>query len=355
MLFWGCMLIACIGVGALEWRKTPHSSKIESGLFWVFGLALVAFAALRPIGIARDDLAYLEIFKTICPTLECGQWIQSPRDWGWYSLIGFLKSFWPEARVMLVIAALAVAIKLWVIFKLSKRPLWALLFFTAVFYEVQDLTAFRVSLSLAIFMMAIYLLIKRHRFTGFLAIFTPGLFHKQALLAPLVLLSGILNRWYTVFVVLTILPIGLLFLGVSYQGYKEIILYQSLPWLQPIIQQGLDSYIAAGQAGIYDKIRIMPYSYLPLIALMVCCSKDIFSTNKDLFRYSAMSMVITCWLAWLFAGWQEPQARFFEFFALPTVLLVGNFSNKALINFAVIFVAAVFVIRYNVLHPLLIG
>ena len=355
VLFWGLMLIACAGVWLLEWRKNSVASQIESVMFWAFGLAMVAFAALRPIGIALDDLAYLEIFKTVCPSLECGQWIQSPRDWGWYTLTGFLKSFWPGPRVMLMIAALALVIKLWVVFKLSKRPLLALIFFTGVFYQAQDITAFRVSLSLAAFMLAIYLLVRHHPIFGGGALFIPGVFHKQALLSPLLLLSVILRRWYTVFVVLAVLPICLLFLGLSHQGYREIIPYQNLPWVQLVIQQGLDSYIAAGQAGFYDKIRIMPYSYLSLIALVIFGARAVFLSDRTLFQYCAMSMVITCWLTWLFAGWQEPQARFFEYFALPAVLLVGNFKNNVWVNGAVIAVSALFVVRYNVLHPLLSG
>lgn len=355
VLFWILILIAWAGLGVVEHRKDQLSIQLENGVFWVFALAMVAFAALRPIGIARDDLAYLNIYNTVCPTLSCGQWIQGTRDWGWYSLVGLMKSFAPGSRVMLLISAVAALIKLWVIFKLSRRPLLALLFFTGVFYQVQDLTAFRVSLSLAVFMVAIYLLVKRHRFTGVLTVVLTGLFHKQAVLSPLILLSGIMRRWYAVFALLAIVPICLLFLGISYQGYREILPYQNLPWVQLFVQQGIDSYIAIGQSGGYDQIRIMPYSYLPLIALMVLFSKNVYFADRDLYRYCAMSLVITCWLTWLFAGWQEPQARFFEYFALPTVLLVGNFKNSLLPNLGVIMVSAAFVVRYNMLHPLLNG
>lgn len=355
VLFWGLMLLACVGLWALKSHKNVVARKGEGALFWVFGMAMAAFSAFRPIGIAPDDLAYLDIYnRVVCPTLTCGQWVQGGRDWGWYSLVGLLKSFGLSSRVMLLITAFAVLIKLWVIFRLSRRPMVALLFFTAVFYEVQDLTAFRVSLSLAVFMVAIYSLVCHHKSIGVLATFTPGLFHKQALLSPLILLAGVLHRWYATFVVLCLLPIALLFMGLSFHAYKEISIYQSMPWLQLAIQ-GMENYIAIGQSGVYDKVRIMPYSYLPLIALMVCFAKDVVASNMDLYRYCGMSFVIACWLTWFFASWQEPQARFFEFFALPSVLLVGNFRNRVLQNTGVILVSAVFVVRYNVLHPLLTG
>lgn len=355
VLFWGLMLLVCIGLGVIERRNAQLSARVDSGCFWIFGSAMVAFAAFRPIGIARDDLAYLEIFKTVCPSMECGQWVQSARDWGWYSLVGFLKSFWAGPRVMLLVSATAALIKLWVIFKLSRRPMLALLFFTGVFYQVQDLTAFRVSLSLAVFMLAIYLLSRRFRVIGAISVFIPGLFHQQAVLSPLILLSGLLKRQYAFFVALVLAPICLLFLGGTFKAYTEILPFQDLPLLKPIIQQGIGPYIAAGQAGAYAKTRVMPYSFLPLMLLIVCFSREVFLTNKDLYRYSAMSFVITCWLIWFFAGWEEPQARFFEYFALPAVLLVGNFRSSWLSLLGVLVVAGVFVMRYNVLHPLLTG
>lgn len=355
VLFWLSMLIVWAGLGIVGRSNARLSFQLENWVFWVFATGMLAFAALRPIGIARDDLAYLNIYNTICSTLSCGQWVQGARDWGWYSLVGILKSVFVEPRVMLVVSAIALLIKLWVIFKLSRRPLVGLLFFAAVFYQVQDLTAFRVSASMAVFMVSIYFLSLRPRLIGSLGTFLAGFCHQQAFLSPLILLSGILKNRYIVFVILTLLPISLLLMGFTFQAYMQIASYQDVPLVQFLIAKGLGSYVAIGKSGAYENIRVMPYSYLPLILVTVCFSKDVFSRDNDLYRYSAMSLVIACWLAWVCAAWQEPQARFFEYFALPTVLLVGNFRKSLLPNLGVIVVAAVFVVRYNILHPLLTG
>lgn len=355
VLFWGLMLIALVGLSTVGRRNARLSLQLENWVFWLFALVMAAFAAFRPIGIARDDLAYLEIFKSICPSLVCAKWIQTPRDWGWYSLIGFLKSFWDVPRVMLWVSVIALLIKLGVVFKLSRRPLVGLMFFTGVFYQVQDLTAFRVSLSMAVFMVSIYVLSRQLRLIGALSTFLPGFVHQQAFLSPMILLSGILKRRYIVFPVLTLAPICLLFIGFTFQAYMEISSYKDVPLVSYLMAQGLSSYVAIGQSGAYESIRVMPYSYLPLILLIVYFAKDVFSTNNELYRYCAMSLMVACWLAWVCAGWQEPQARFFEYFALPTVLLVGNFRNSLLPNLGVIVVSALFVVRYNILHPLLTG
>lgn len=355
VLFWGSMLIAWAGLCVVERRKDRLWIQLEYVVFWVFALAMVVFAALRPIGIARDDLAYLNIYNMVCPTLSCGQWVQGARDWGWYSLVGILKSYWGDPRVILLISAAGLLAKLWIVFKLSRRPMLALLFFAGVFYQVQDLVTFRVSMSMVCFMVSIYLLSRKQRLIGALSTFLPGFVHQQAFLTPLILLSRILNKRYVVFVVLTLLPLGLLLMGFTFQAYTQILSYQDAPFVKSLIAQGLRAYIAIGNSGAYEKIRMMPYSYLPLILMMVYFAKDVFSTNNELYRYCAMSLVISCWLAWLCAGWQEPQARFFEYFALPTVLLVGNFRNSLLSNLGVIVVTVVFVVRYNILHPLLTG
>lgn len=355
VLFWLSMLIVWAGLGIVGRSNARLSIQLETATFWVFSIAMVAFAAWRPIGIARDDLVYLDIYKMVCPTLSCGQWVQGPRDWGWYSLIGFFKSFWDEPRFMLWLSAIALLIKLGVVFKLSRRPLVGLIFFAGIFYQVQDLTAFRVSITMAIFMVSIYLLSRKQWLIGSLSTFLCGFFHQQGFLSPLILLSGILTNRYIVFMILTLLPIALLLTGFTVQAYMQIASYQDVPFVQFLIAQGLSSYIAIGKSGAYENIRVMPYSYLPLILVIVYFAKDVFSTNNDLYRYCAMSLVIACWLAWICAGWQEPQARFFEYFALPTVLLVGNFRNSLVPNLGVVVVAAVFVVRYNILHPLITG
>ena len=76
-----------------EWRRL---NVFETYAYWFLAILLVLFSMWRPIGIALDDGSYLELFKTICPTFTCGKWVQGSRDWGWYSIVGFLKSFWDD-------------------------------------------------------------------------------------------------------------------------------------------------------------------------------------------------------------------------------------------------------------------
>lgn len=123
----------------------------------------------------------------------------------------------------------------------------------------------------------------------------------------------------------------------------------------PVLKGVISSYVSITQVENYHKIRVLPYSYIPFAFLVIGFSIDVFKSNKNLYIYCAMSFVVACWALWVFAGWQEPQVRFFEYFALPAVLLVGNFRGDFFRFLSLVFVSGVFVVRYDVLHPFLLG
>lgn len=347
------MLGACFGVRVIESSKGSIAIKAEAVLFWVFGLAMVVFAALRPIGIARDDLAYIDIYNTVCPTLTCGQWIQGTRDWGWYSLVGLLKSLLPTPRVMLGIAALGLLLKLWVIFRLSRAPLMALLLFTGVFYQVQDLTAFRVSLSLALLMFAIWVWMARGTLLGSVSLLLPGLFHKQALISVGLILAPLFKRWFWVLVVSMLAPVVMLWV-LGKPTLPTWLFSQEDILRQYAVQQGLDAYFSAQAAGLFQADKVIPIVFYPLIGLGIWLAKDVFLLNRRLYCLVASSMAIACWLMWLFAATTPAQVRFFEFFMLPMVLLAGC-ARRSWINLsAVAVVSGVWLVRHNILHPLII-
>lgn len=353
MLFWLLMLAVCLTLQLADARKARALSRFESVLFWGFGAAMVLFTALRPIGIARDDLAYLEIYNGICPTLTCEQWIQGGRDWGWYSLVGLFKSIFLAPRVMLGIAALAVFAKLWVIFRLTRYPMIALLLFTGVFYQMQDLTAFRVSLSLAFFMFAIWIWIARGGLLGGVALLLPGLLHKQAFLAIGLIIAPVFRHRFWLLPVAMVTP----FIVLWVLGKPMLPAWLTTPQdalSQHAIQQGLDSYVAAQEAGLFKVDKLVPFALYPLAALGLWLAKDVFERNRSLYSIVAASMTIGCGLLYFFASLTVAQVRFFEFFMLPVVLLAGE-AKRGWLNLLVIAaVAGAWVVRFNVLHPLLI-
>ena len=353
VLFWGLMLAVCLLLQLAENRRACALSRVEGALFWAFGAAMVLFAALRPMDIARDDLAYVEIFKGICPTLACDQWIQGARDWGYYSFIGVLKSVLPTPRVMLGVAALALLVKLWVIFRLTRYPLMALLLFTGVFYQMQDLTAFRVSLSLAFFMLAIWASLKRGKWLGGALLLLPGIFHKQAFLSIGLVIAPIFRARFWLLPVAMVVPFIMLWVF-GKPTLPTLLTNPQDALSQHVLQQGLDAYVAAQEAGLFKADKPIPFALYPLAGLGLWLAKDVFERNRDLYSVVAASMAIGCGLLYFFSTLVVAQVRFFEFFMLPMVLLAGEAKRSWLNLLAVAAVAGAWVVRFNILHPLLI-
>lgn len=353
MLFWALMLMACLGVQVLESRRGQRLSNVETALFWIFGGAMVAFAALRPFGIARDDLAYLQVFQTICPTLTCGQWIQGPRDPGWYSLVGLLKSVVPSPRVMLMISAAGLLVKLAVMFSLIRRPMPVLLLYTGIFYQVQDLTAWRVSLAIAVLMVAIWVIVRQRHYGSAWMLLICGFFHKQAFVAPLMMVGVFLKQRSVLLLGMCLALITLLLLGVYPQ--ETWIATQIGGQIQEMaVNQGLDFYIAAKKEGRYDGWRNAPIVVFPQLLLIMFLFFRVKQDDDHLRAILAGCLIMACMFLWGFASLPDVQVRFFEFFMVPTVLLAGLKSLSRLELVGVMGVSGIFVAKYNVVHALLV-
>lgn len=353
VLFWLATLIACISVWVVESRQGKSNRNLESFLFWLLGLAMLVFTIFRPMGIARDDQAYLEIFKSVCPSTTCGAWLQGVRDVGWYSLVGLLKSFVPDPRVMLWLGAAGLLIKLAVIYNLVKRPLFSLFFYVSLYYQVQDLTALRVSLALAVLMASIWLVVRTRNDWSALTLVVCGLFHKQAFVAPLILIGIFLKRYHFLLILLCLLLIGLLILGVYPQlhfiafkledGFKEM-----------TINQGLDAYISAKLAGAYAGWRQAPIVVYPQIMLTLWLLIKAQPDNHKLGEMMSGCLVVSCMFLWGFASLPDAQVRFFEFFMVPTVLLAGVRRLSAFEFSGLVFVSGIFVTKFNIIHQLIV-
>lgn len=353
MLFWGTLVLACIGVRMVESRNSQLSIKIEAILFWAFGAAMVFFAAFRPIGIARDDVPYLNIYSAICPSLECGQWVQGARDWGWYSLVGLLKSIVLEPKVMLWLGAVGLFLKLGLMYSLIRRPLLVLLLYLALYYEIQDLTALRVSMAIAVFMLGIWFVARYRTYRNGWALFLCGLFHKQAFIAPLILVGVRLRGYRWLLITLCIVPI--LFTALSlYPDLQQIFSGVEGGIKGVVINQGLDAYFVVKNSGAYQGLRNAPLVVYPQILLILWLLLKGHLPNNWLESLISGCLVMGCFLLWAFASLPDAQVRFFEFIMVPTVLLAGVRRLDALEVAGVVAVSAVFVLKYNVLHHLLV-
>lgn len=355
MLFWGFILISCGGLWLLQLRKGQWPAKLDSALYGFFGALMIVFTVFRPFGLTPDDDAYLNMHTAICPMLTCDHWALSARDWGWYVLVGLFKSFYDSPRVMLVIGALALFTKFLVVFSLSKKRMLALALFFGVFYQVQDLTALRVSLSLAFFMGGLWLVIKKYRWQGVMVLFSSFLFHKQAVVSPLVAFGSALRKKFWIYPLLVLLPVLITVMGLYPHIQIGVDFLNSKGLLSPSLLEGLNSYLVMKKAGYYANWRVIPISLFPVIILMVLLGKPAFDENKEVYVYASASCILACWFLWGFADIPAAQIRFFEYFALPMVLLAGNCRGRWWETCLVLTVSSAFIYRYNVWTQLFVG
>ena len=343
--------LVCI---ALQEPLLKQRERWDLWLFWVFGAVFIAFSALRPLGAGLDDmLGYAtDQFVWVCPTFSCGIWIQGDRDQAWYSLIGLLKSIAPYPRVQLLLVATGLGLKLWVISKLTQHRSLALLVYAAFFYVIHDITSLRVSLAISVYLGAFYLLLQRCWFTSGLGLAFNGLFHKQAFVAPLLLLGGWIP-WSRRGAFFLLLPMGLLMLGI-YPGDSIFKWAISLPGGPDLVNAlfGKD-YVAGKLAGGYDQVRIWPVVVPPTVLLAVWLIRDL-EPRSLLFKYSATSVLLAVLFLWGYAVIPEVQLRFWHFFLVPIVFIVGNARLNRLKLAAILVLAGIYILKYTALHDLLL-
>jgi len=339
------------------WRGGSCGSRRRERLaFWGLSLPLLGFTAWRPYGIAHDDYAYWRMFDSLCPLADCGQWRQSDRDFVWYTLLAGLKSFWLDTRLVLMVSALCLLLKLAVLDRLCRRPLLGLLAYATLFYPIYDLTALRVSMAVSIYLLGFWLLVRCCALAGLPYLLVNGLVHKQAFSAPAVLIGWLLGwRWFLL-PLLLLLALALLSAGL----YPTQELLQGLDLgLNPLgldasaLARDLATYFNQKRLGTYDHVRLVPLTLLPVLLLLAWLAPDLWADDRRLYAYSAGSIVVAVACLWALADLPEVQMRFVHFFLVPVVFFVGNARLEWRKILPAVLVCLIFAIRYGILHPIL--
>ena len=122
----GFLVFFILLVGLAIYVYIRPNSDLDQKLFWLLGLLLILFSALRPLGTGIDAPGYTEMGRTICPLIDCHQLIQTSRDQIWFTLSGALKSFFSWERSILLVSAIGVFLQLYCIDRLCRQKLLAL-------------------------------------------------------------------------------------------------------------------------------------------------------------------------------------------------------------------------------------
>ena len=342
----------------LSFARFPREKRyfLDRWLFWGVSTLLVIFAAFRPLGVGVDDLNYAHgVFDMTCSTFTCGQWIQGKRDQGWYSIVGLLRSFYPHPQVILWLAGLSLAVKLWVMDRLCRHRCLALFFYISCFYIIHDISALRVSLAISVYLLSFYWLVRGRYLLGAGLLMANGFFHQQAFLAPLLLL-GRWFRWTPVRLTwVLLLPLFLLSLAV-YPNETLLNWLVAQPWGKGVtdVLFGIDTpFLSTKLIGGYDHVRIVPVVVPPTLLLTAWLLPDLTS-RASTFAYVSTSLVTAAWLLWGYAIIPDVQLRFWHFFLLPIVFVIGNAKLTRWKLVAILSLSAIYLFKYTVIHDLLL-
>ncbi len=340
-----CFFSALLVSSLISYRKP--NLKVESKLYWAYALVLVTFSAIRPIGLSRDDLAYLEISKNICAITECMALIQSSRDWGWYLIISLLKSIMPGERAILVLSGICTFIQLLIVDRLCRQKLLALTLFVPFIYLYFDFTLLRAGLALSVFFIAFYYLVRSKQFLGSTLLLSNYFFHSQGIFSiGLILFNQIAKYKYIAIAVITILVVFI---------YLEWT--PSFEQLLPFSKNESAPYWEQYRQGLFDNQINFPLAHLLIIGYVVFIFLIHNSTIEDISMNQLVlaSILLALFLAWFFAPVHAIQTRLFDFYIAPLVFLAGNLG-RSWITLGVTLLLAIFLyVRMELIHNWIIG
>ncbi len=293
-----------------------YKLKLDRGCFWFFGIALVIFAAFRPIGLARDDFGYAELLNELCPNETCfgGKPIQ--RDFIWYHLVIWSAHLSLEGmlRVSMMLSAFGVAVKLILIDKLCQQRLLALVLFVPLCYIQYDLTQMRAGFAITWMLLGVFFLVRSKMTLATGLLFTNAAVHLQAVFSPMLLIYKVF-RGRCIGFVFSIL----FFLLLIYSGlYPDGLLLKRLGFNSEYIPYTAD----------FTGVSVFPLGYWPILlyGIFVCNTHSV--GNQKLREVVSASLFVAIALAWLFALLPAMQTRLFEFYAVPLVFLAGNVGDS---------------------------
>lgn len=320
---------------------------VENLFYWALSFLIILFTALRPLGLGRDDFVYHQWSSQVCALAECFQFIQSPRDWGWYSLISILKSFIPSDRAPMILAAIGAFIQLFIISRLCHQKLLALALFIPLTYLYYDFTLLRAGSALTLFYVGLYFMVRSKKLLGSGILLGGYLFHTQGVFSIGVLPFSYVAKYKHISIAIILCLIGCIYLQWT----------PSVQQLSFLSKNEAQPYWDQFNEGSFSKERLFPVADLLIITylIFILIADKIRISAGSIQQYALGSILLGVFLAWLFAPIHAAQTRLFDFYAAPLVFLAGNLKVNKINLFATLGLAALLYARMELIHNWILG
>jgi len=330
---------------AFFFSKT-NSKKYERILYWFLSIPLIYFVIFREFGIGRDDSMYYGVGST-------DDFIQRGRDWGWYAIVYLIRKIYPYPQVVLLVSGISFIVKLIVIDRLCVNKCLALGFYLALFYPIHDVTALRVSSAIGIYLLGFCFLLRGVTFWGGVCVVGAGVFHKQALFSLITLFGhNLVSSPHRLFISL-FLPLGLLLINI-YPDVDIFNIVREQSWGNSLLDMLFGAtYVKRMFAGEYVGRSIMPIVVPPTLFLSTFLLSIISEERIRLYKLVASNLVLAVWLLWFYAANPEVQLRFWDFFLVPIVFIVGVTPLTLLRYIFIFLLSVIYVLKYIIIGGLL--
>ncbi|WP_211226605.1 EpsG family protein [Pedobacter glucosidilyticus] len=302
-------------------------------------LILLLLIALKPVGAYPDDRNYLDLLLFFRSDQLAEE--NTGRDYLYFYLAHIFSVMFGDKGAIISISLFTVTIKCWVIGKMSKYSLTALLTYVAFCVQLTDLTALRTSLSTSFLFLVIYFSSQKKYFKTFLHYILSCLSHIQGviLLPFLIFLNSIFYKYrYILFVSLFVFGALKLFPFGDFQstGYAP-----------------LDLYLIALNNGLQEEINLFRLSTLSSLLLIFWL--DYSNSLEGVFYKRLFLTALMSQLSIFAFYWFPVLAGRFADILLPFMIIYFSICLRKITLYqkiAILFVSFMINLNYLYVNPL---
>jgi len=296
----------------IEFFRTKSSNRFFSLYIYILIFCLLSvIAGFRHPGVDRDSFNYIEMIKTLLGSGDF--WLRS-NEISFSIIVHFADKILqsPVTGTFLIYAILGIGIKLFVIRKESKMPIFSIFVYMCIFYILLDMTQIRVSVASAIFLFAVSDIVERRPANYFLKAAVAFFFHYSALvMIPFYFIS---NKRPDKYFYLIMPVIAVIF---GYFNLGTVILKHLPPLFPSTIEDKLYGYINI----IPGSIRAFAPYFLSKVVILYYClillNKFTEAEDYILIKIYAWAIVIF----YMFFPLAVIAVRTYEFFLIVQILL----------------------------------
>jgi hypothetical protein len=246
---------------------------------------------------------------------------------------------------IIFISVAALYFKLFIIAKLTNFSIFSLFFYFTIFYELHDLTQFRVSLAVSFFYIAIYFLITYKSFIRSLLIFLfAGLSHFQAIPGFIIpLISKIFKYKFYLTFLFTIIVFF----------FSNFNIFNILGYFGYSVELFRATFDSSNLVGIskYNLYNLLIFFILFL--LLPILNKSLNKKNIYLYTISFYSILFGFILSTMLSGIGE-ESRIIQFFFTTIVFLLSLINSKKKLYFTFTLIGVLFFIWFGHIDKLFI-